>query len=373
MLKKKNLIIIPIIILIIILILFVGNILINKFNSNNVTRTFNQNIYLSNNAEKQVFNIDKENEISQYLPKNITEINLINYFSTLPDKPTSKIQEADKLKEFTDLLYTTSWTEVNIDNYPYTIIDGYIDTNLEYEISFIGDTVCTFQMIQRGSRLRLDSNNPYLDYGIVSVNYEDISKTYEISQKTYCNLISYASEKYYLHENNLSLPNQEKYYLAQKRALTGLNSADKQYVQKKINELHGGLEYALLDSFLVLKEPSSIYWDIYNTSGISETYEDRIHQKKNVVQRDARFTYYLKELQNIISIIQDEQTKNDIFNCYNILEDGINTHNISELFEAHKILHDYDYWIFNTPLYLKTEPADWSGVDTYFGKASILD
>lgn len=367
--NKKIILIILTVLFIVIISFFVGNNLMKNYNKSTIEKEVIANIEEKN--DETGFTLTKENEISELLPKNITEITLTNYWSTLEEKPTSKIQDLDKIKEFTDLLYTTSWTEVNIDDYPYTIIDDYIYTNLEYEISFIGDTNCTFQMLQRGNRL--DSNNVYIDYGIVSINYKDISKTYEINEKTYCNLISYTSEKYYLHESNLSLPNQEKCYLAQKQAFTSLSNTDKKYIQKKINEIHGGMEYKLLNSVLVLKEPSSKYWEIYTTEGIYETYEDRIHKDKNIIQRDNGFTYYLEELPNIISIIKDKQTKNDLINCYNILQEGIDTHNVAKLFEAHKILHDYDYFVFNTPLQLKTAPADWTGVDIYFGKASILN
>lgn len=369
--KKKYLIIFIIVIIIFTISILFGNNLIKKFNQHKTTQTINQNV-MTNNENEKILKIEKENEITKYLPQNITEIHLINHWSTLPDKPTTKIQELDKLKEFTDLLYTTTWTEVNIDDYPYTIIDGNINTTLEYEISFIGDTICNFQMIQRGSRFKNNNANSIIDYGLVSINYENTVHTYEINEKTYKNLITYTSEKYYLHESKLSIPNQEKCNLAQKQAFTSLNDTDKEYLKKKIRVLHGGIEHSLLGSVLVLKEPSSIYWQICTTEGISETYEDRIHNNKNVVKRDNGFTYYLEELPNVISKIQDKETKNDLINCYNILQEGINTHNISKLFEAHEILHDYDYFVFNTPLYLEYEPADWSGVDTYFGKASVL-
>lgn len=46
--------------------------------------------------------------------------------------------------------------------------------------------------------------------------------------------------------------------------------------------------------------------------------------------------------------------------------------NLKKCFESHKIIHDYDYWIINTPVHLKYEPVEWVETNTFFGKISII-
>ena len=58
----------------------------------------------------------------------------------------------------------------------------------------------------------------------------------------------------------------------------------------------------------------------------------------------------------------------------NILKEGMDEHDIEKCFEAHKTIHDYDYWVFNMqPSNFKIEPIDWGGIEVYFGKVTGLE
>lgn len=90
------------------------------------------------------------------------------------------------------------------------------------------------------------------------------------------------------------------------------------------------------------------------------------------VDNGGRFLHVLDELAKIKEKIKEQNTKNDLQKAYGILEEGMRERNLEKCFEAHKIIHDYDYWCINTPVSLNYAPVDWSGVTTYFGKVSIL-
>lgn len=127
--------------------------------------------------------------------------------------------------------------------------------------------------------------------------------------------------------------------------------------KRKYGYLHSKIEHTLLNNIEILKDRNNDYWGNF------------INLDPDV----GEFTAILMKMKEITNYIKDEETKNDLVNAYKIWEDGMNNHDIGKLFEVHEIIHDYDYWIINTPLELAYPPADWSGINIYFGKANIMN
>lgn len=118
----------------------------------------------------------------------------------------------------------------------------------------------------------------------------------------------------------------------------------------KYGYLHSKIEHGLLDSIDYLKDSNSNVWISLNDSD----------------PEVGNFTAILLKMKEITNLLKNEKAKADLINAYEIWEEGMNNHNISKLFEAHEIIHDYDYWVINTPLELPFAPADWSGTKIYF-------
>ena len=73
-------------------------------------------------------------------------------------------------------------------------------------------------------------------------------------------------------------------------------------------------------------------------------------------------------LKKIENIIKEPETKEKIKEIYTKFQIAMDNHDIEGCFKAHEAIHDYDYWIINYPVYFETyPPADWGGIDTYFG------
>lgn len=171
-----------------------------------------------------------------------------------------------------------------------------------------------------------------------------------------------------MHDSNLELPTQEKCYEAQRKVLNGLQENEKKNIQERIRNIHHVLERNLLDSVRLIKDSNSPYWEDFTSY---EIFTDPFTGTK--VDNGGRFLYVLDELEKIKDMIKNKETKEDLQKSYDNLKQGMEEHNLEKCFETHEMLHDYDYWVINTPVYLETEPVDWGGVRTYFGKSSIIE
>ena len=188
--------------------------------------------------------------------------------------------------------------------------------------------------------------------------YNDIENTVT-SEET----INYDTEKFYLHDSDLKLPKGNVCYNAQNKTLNNLSETDKIYVQDKIREIHHSLERTLLDGVRLLKDKNSPYWIRYIEEG---AYEEP--QNPNViVDREGILTTFVDRTTEVYNIIQNEQVKEDLKQSINLFEEAIDEHNLGKLFEAHKIIHDYDYWVINyPPIEFQYAPPDCEGANTYF-------
>lgn len=181
-------------------------------------------------------------------------------------------------------------------------------------------------------------------------------------------MANFTVEKYYLHDSNLELPTQNECYEAQQKVLNDLKEEEREYIQKEIRGIHYSLEYELVGAVILIKDRNSPYWADFTSYGVFTDPYTGI-----MVDNGGRFLYVLDELAKIKDIPKNEQAKNDLNNAYKTLKEGMDEHNLGKCFEAHQILHDYDYWIINTPVHLDVKPVDWGGVTTYFGKENIIE
>ena len=157
--------------------------------------------------------------------------------------------------------------------------------------------------------------------------------------------------RYYLHKSNLEIPDRDTCYIAQTKALQGLMEDRKEYIKENFRYDHVSLEWNLLDAVNILKDKNSPYWE-----------------------SDSNFSKILENVQSYISELQNESVKNDLEKACKLLKDGINSRDIGKFFEAHEIIHDYDYWIFSVePSFVTFPPADWEGTRTYFGKSKLIE
>ncbi len=344
--KQKTKILIVIAILVIIIISICVGIIFLK-NSKEVNQTTEQE---KNDSNNKTVNIEKENEISSYIPNNIKEIICINYMSDENNPTTYKITEIEKIKEFMNLFFETSWEE-DIEFIETNHVDAF------WEIEIIGEYTSKLKM--RG----LIGN----EQALVQLKNDDVEKNYKISRNVYMDILAYTNETYYLHKSDIKLPDQETCNKAQEQALTNLTDAEVEQIKELLREAHLKLEYELIDAVRLIKDPTSPYWEDFTTEGI---FTDPFNGIK--VDNGGRFLDVLNQMEEIIQIEKEAETKKDLELMCNILKEGMEEHNLNKCFESHEILHDYDYFVFNTPVHLEVEPADWEGVETYFGRVSIM-
>lgn len=297
-------------------------------------------------------NIANVSKISELIPKNVTKIILINNLSNKNSPTTYQITDVDMMEKFMNLFTKTYWNE-DTSQRPVNF-DGAF-----WEIHIEGEFECVLYMQGIGG-----NNNCY---GKVKIVSKDSEKYYEITRDMYMEILAFTEKKYYLHDSNLELPLQEKCYIAQEKILEGLTESEKEKLQKNIRLIHIKLEYELVDAVRLIKDKNSPYWEDFTNYG---TFTDPFTETK--VDNGGRLLYVLDEFAKIKDITKNEQAKIDLQECYNMLKEGMEEHNLEKCFEAHKVIHDYDYFAINIPVHLETPPTDWSGVSTYFGTISIM-
>lgn len=115
-----------------------GIILIKKLNNKESLTISGDKI--TNNEKNETYNVSKENEISKYLPKDITKIVITNNLSDENNPSTINVEEIEKIEEFINLFFKTSWTEIN---------EKQLSNNLDgafYQITITGDTETIINM-----------------------------------------------------------------------------------------------------------------------------------------------------------------------------------------------------------------------------------
>lgn len=281
----------------------------------------------------------------------VQEINMQNdeqetiiYANYLYDKENPivyNISDPQKVKEIKDYINQISWVEIEkkSDTYFWKIeIEGKEPITLFMHGEYKNKT----------SRVSIKRNEEY--------------KTYQISSASYAELIGFSNKKYYLHKSKLEKPSKENCKIAQKSRLEGLKQTEIAEIQKELRETHVMMEYMLIDAVRLIKEPDSPYWQQFTKD---EVFKDPY---SGVLIETDGFFDTVNSLKKIEKIIKEPRAKEEIKEIYTKLQLAMDKHDIEGCFKAHETIHDYDYWIINYPVYFETfPPADWGGIDTYFG------
>ena len=176
--------------------------------------------------------------------------------------------------------------------------------------------------------------------------------------------------RYYLHRSDLKIPERNFRYIAQTKAFKGLTDERKEYIKENFRYTHLKIERKLIAGVDVLKDKNSSYWDSYTKAG---TYK-ALNGSDTYWESDGGFSKVLEEVQSYMNELENEIAKSDLQKACNLLREGIEKHDLSELFEAHEIIHDYDYWVFSVePSFVTFPPEDWEGTRIYFGKSSLIE
>lgn len=187
---------------------------------------------------------------------------------------------------------------------------------------------------------------------------------YQVNSDLYKNLVSILNPTYYLHDSNLELPNQENCMKMKEKALNKLDENEISEISRKLREAHTTMEFLLMNGTKNLKQSNSIYWNLYNEAEVitEETGEELEFSK------DSCFRAVANNIIAIENILNDEEIKEEFNSIYNRLNKAIENKDLAEMFNIHKEIHDYDYWIINYPTHYDSAPApDWEGIETYYG------
>lgn len=310
-------------------------------------------IYENEDKEKdtnsEINELLENSDIHEYLPRDISEIKIINYFTE--DTKTDIYTDKQSILEFVKTLSSTYWEKSARKSH-----DSYMG------IEIIGENFTT--------KIDLDAVKNLDGSMEVKLTKRDLQIGFQISERIYYELYGFKKPQYYLHKSDLELPDKEKCYKAKQKALKGLNDDEIKKLQETIYNCQAMLEIHLGEGVHQLKEKTSYFWrpQIYAGEYIDPIIGTKMYYYK------GQLSSIVQEIREQIQIIKDEETKNDLEQFCNSLQEALDERDIGKCFEAHEILHDYCVWVINYPVKdLPAEPYDWNAFRTYFGKASIIE
>lgn len=320
---KKFIFLLVLLILFLLIGVFIGNILIS--------RDTNQS------------NVDIQTDISSLqwlIPQNVNKIKItISSDGTIDNNYNNIIyylSDKAQIQTFIDIYNSLNVQQSNNSD----------TSELLYEINFVGDTNSTFKIYSSQ---------------LISVFYNDIENFFNITEDSLNKITESTNIKYYLHDNSLEEPSSTDCYNAQSIVLSGLSESEISSLRTTLHNLHSSLEFYLVDRVSILKDANNIYWE-------PATVNEVFTQPDGTQFQSSGLWEYRNELQNILNLNINEKTKIIISDALKHLQESIDNHDLSESFEAHKIIHDLDYWCIDYPIGdFKIEPTDWSGIKCYFG------
>lgn len=345
---KKEVVIVVISILATISIIGIGVMIKNQKKEIKEEAIIYENKDNERDINSEINELLENSDIHEYLPRDISEVKIINYFTE--DTKTDIYTDKESILEFVKTLSSTYWEE----------------KNEKSEYSFIG-----IEIIGGEFTTKIDLDNlKNLDGSMeVKLTKGDLQIGFQISERIYYELCEFKKPKYYLHKSDLELPDKEKCYKAKEKALKGLNDDEIKKLQETIYNCQAMLEIELGECVHQLKEKTSYYWRPQIYAG---EYRDPV-TGTGMYTYKAWLSSIVQETREQIQIIKDEETKNDLDGFCNLLQEALDERDIGKCFEAHEILHDYCVWVINYPIKdLPAEPYDWDAFRTYFGKASII-
>lgn len=321
---KKFIIVLIVIILVLFLGIFIGKTLLSQ-----------------NSNQSNIGTLSSESlTLGEFIPQDIKKIKI------------TIISDGTENNNYNDVIYyLTDTTQI------HSFIDVYNSINLQnsdnsnvsellYEIDFNGDT---------SSNFKIYSNK------LISVNYNNIENTFNLSNETFDKIAKSTNVKYYLHDSTLDIPSSTSCYNVQSMILSNLSQSEISSLRNDIRNIHFSLEFFLVDYINVLKDSNASFWE---PATINETYIDANGTKV----QSFGFWEDRDDLKHVLNPNINDRAKEIINDIILHLQYGMDNHDLSECFEAHKILHDFDYWCINYPAgNFSSKPIDWGGIHCYFG------
>lgn len=299
---------------------------------------------LSNWYQKMLVN--KSTVIFQYIPNNISKITYRKRTENQKEIVNFVVEKSD-IDKLIGTLYKVKLDEKNKQKQQC----NYNEYKLRIEIK--GDNLLTLEFYEAPDKKIF-----------VKLNDTNSSKVYQIDNEYYQSILTIADVKYYLHISNNSLPTENDCLYAKKNALDGLSEEEIISAQKKIRNAHGLMETILLDGVKTIKDANSPYWKSYT---VDELFVDPY---SGVLVEETGFFDIVNEINELQKDITNIKIKEICNEFCSKLQEAMDNHDLASCFEAHKILHDIDYWIINYPPQYEAGmpgPVDWIGVNCYFG------
>lgn len=303
-------------------------------------------------AVKEKLTGTRADNIAEYFTDDITQIVATNCITSVPKEYV--IASPQKISEFITLLSGTYWGE------PLDGLEAKEQyTNYRFEFKSDNETVTVINMCGCFPGL----------YGTAEIVTDRHSAFYNISERTYLDILSFTTQKYYLHKSDLERPEKERCLAWQAEALDGLETREKESVCKTFRALHNHIEEFLLGRVSILKEPDSIYWEIFGLDR-DEVFVDPISGSQGIDN-----TYYIITdcFDSLINTVKTEKLKSAIVTMKADFKRAIKSRDIGSVFAVHEVIHDYDYYVVNYPVHYELQAPDWGGIDEYFGHLENAD
>ncbi len=266
------------------------------------------------------------------------------------------ISDNDEIKEILYVLNGTKRTtkQESIQDAPVNI-----DDEIKVDFNFTEGGASTIFVYKKNNSYYIEQ--PY--NGIYQISGDEYNSVQlKLSENT-----KQTDTRYYLHRSDLRVPERNKRYIAQTKAFQGITEERKEYIKENFRQLHLRLERDLISSVNTLKDKNSPYWESCTKAGIY------YNEDNTCWESDGGFSKILEDVESYAKEIQNEEAKKDLDKAGNLIKAGIDNRDIGKFFEAHQIIHDYDYWVFWVePSFVTFGPEDWEGTHVYFGKSSLI-
>lgn len=288
----------------------------------------------------------RADEVAELFPNDVSKIVATSYVSK--SKNQYVIDDEVTITKFIELLSQTHWGEPGQ-------FEDFDEVNTYWSFDFYNSKEKSLFQIKMCNDIN------YVKSKVAIINNGE-EKHFYISDRIYKDILAFTNEKYYLHDSKIKERNNEFFEIQKNNVILGIDEENLKKVKKKIRNLHYEIEIFLLNEVSYLKEEDSIYWDYVISE---EIFADPItdEERKFDINR-----IMVSELEDIISIVEDESAKQKLSNALSIWKESVNGHNLQGLFRVHEYLHDYDYYAFNYPTqYVYNADADFQGLDDYFG------
>lgn len=296
-----------------------------------------EKVYIS---VKEKLSKTRAKNIAEYFEDDITKIIATNHITSVPK--VYVIEETEKINAFAKLMSETYWVEREEEIQEYEI--------LSYSFEFVGNNgVITTLNLYTGVAELISGNK---------------KTVFNIREATYYEILAFTTRRYYLHKSDLTLPEKKDCLAWQNKALNALNETEKQEFCEIFRNLHNHIEWFLLGRVSRLKEPESIYWQVFELER-GEAFTDPFTNDSFI---DDSYYIILDMFDELTVLAKDTQLKQMLITAKADFISAIKNHDIASVFTVHEFIHDYDFYAVNYPVQYKLDPPDWEGIKIYFGR-----